>query len=276
MRKYYLENSIGERRDLQTRRELFLHLPQGMGWADNNTYADARGFFPRTDSRPVQPAPVGEFIIGGYEEYKDFVDWIFGGYELTLIYAPEETEYKIDVDIISVSKAELTKQGVLVCPFTMAAKTPWYKPTVREMVIAPPASEVGYKRYSYAYPYQYAAASLSNSVEILAAGHMPAAIYMTIAGPLTNPKISLTGTELIGTMDLSGVSIDADETLTFSTRFGSIGVWKDGVDLLEYLDLNNNNFFEIPTGETVTLTLESDSDIATTAIIQLYEYYRSV
>lgn len=276
MRKFYLENSIGERRDLQTKQDIHMRNPAGLGWSDNNTYADARGFFPRTDSRPVQPAVTGDFVIAGYDTYKELADWIHQGYDLTLVYDPNGTEYRIDVDILSLLKGEINAWGRLECPFSMAAKTPWYKPTVREMVIAPPASEVGYKRYSYAYPYQYAAASLSNSVEILAAGHMPAAIYMTIAGPLTNPKISLTGTELIGTMDLSGVSIAADETLTFSTRFGSIGVWKDGVDLLEYLDLNNNNFFEIPTGETVTLTLESDSDIATTATIQLYEYYRSV
>lgn len=106
---------------------------------------------------------------------------------------------------------------------------------------------------------------------------MPAAIYLTIPGPLTNPCITLTqdGTE-IGKMDLNGISVAGDETLIFSTRFGTIGVWRDGIDLLEYLDLNNNNFFAIPTGATVTLTLVSDSDIATTATIKLYEYYRSV
>lgn len=276
MRKYYLENSIGERKDLQTRGELFFSAPNGMGWADSNTYASAHGFFPRTSSEPAQPQPSGELIVGSYATYLALVNWIFSGYDLTLVYQPLSIEYKIDIDIISVAKPEI-KKGVLVCPVTMAAKTPWYKPTTRELVIAPPASAVGYKRYSYAYPYQYAAASLSNSVEILAAGHMPAAIYMTIPGPLTNPCItlSLDGTE-IGKMDLNGVSVASGETLIFSTRFGTIGVWKDSTDLLEYLDLNNNNFFEIPTGDTCVLTIESDSDIATTATIQLNEYYRSV
>ena len=277
MRKFYLENSIGERRDLQTKQEIHLREPAGLGWADNNTYADARGFFPRTDSRPVQPAVTGDFVIAGYATYKALADWIHQGYELTLVYDPSGTEYRIDIDILSLQKGEINAWGRLECPFAMAAKTPWYKPTTRELVIAPPASEVGYKRYSYAYPYQYAAASLSNSVEILAAGHMPAAIYMTIPGPLTNPCItlSLDGTE-IGKMDLNGVSVASGETLIFSTRFGTIGVWKDSTDLLEYLDLNNNNFFEIPTGDTCVLTIESDSDIATTATIQLNEYYRSV
>lgn len=277
MRKFYLENSIGERWDLQTKQEIHLRNPAGLGWADNNTYADARGFFPRTDSRPVQPSIAGDFVIRGYDTYKELADWLHQGHDLTLVYAPDATEYRIDVDVQSLQKGEVNSWGRLECPFMLTAKTPWYKPTTRELVIAPPSSTVGYKRYSYSYPHQYAAASLSNSVDILAAGHMPAAIYLTIPGPLTNPCVTLTqnGAE-IGKMDLDGVSVGVDETLVFSTRFGSIGVWKDGVDLLEYLDLNNNNFFAIPTGSTVTLTIKSDSDIATTATIKLYEYYRSV
>ena len=278
MRKFYLENSIGERRDLQTKQEIHMNNPAGLGWADNNVYADARGFFPRTDSRPVQPAVTGDFVIKGYDTYKELVDWLHQGYDLTLVYDPDGTEYRIDIDMLSVSKGEGNLWGWLECPFTMAAKTPWYKPTTREMEITPPVSEIGYKKYDYEYDYEYSVASLSNSVEILAAGHMPAAIYMTIGGPLVNPSITLTDSDSveIGKMDLNGVSIEDGETLIFSTRFGSIGVWQDGNDLLEYLDLNNNNFFEIPTGETVTLTLASDSDIATTATIKLYEYYRSV
>jgi hypothetical protein len=277
MRKFYLENSIGERKDLQTKQEIHLRDPAGLGWADNNVYADARGFFPRTDSRPVQPAVTGDFVIKGYDTYKELVDWIHKGYDLTLVYNPDGTEYRIDVDIQSLHKGEINSWGRLECPFVMMAKTPWYRPSTRELSIAPPSSEVGYKRYNYAYPYQYSAASLLNSVEMTASGHMQAAIYLTCPGPLTNPSVTLTlGNVVIGKMDLAGVSILSGETLIFSTRFGSIGVWKDSTDLLSYLDLNNNNFFQIPVNETVTLTIESDSDIATIATIKLYEYFRGV
>jgi hypothetical protein len=277
MRKFYLENSIGERRDLQTKQEIHLRDPAGLGWADNNTYADARGFFPRTDSRPVQPPITGDFVIKGYDTYKELVDWIHKGYDLTLVYSPDGTEYRIDVDIQSLSKGEINAWGRLECPFVMMVKTPWYKPITRELTIAPSSSTISYKKYSYAYPYHYAAASLSNSVEILAAGHMPAAIYMTCPGPLANPCVTLTlnGVE-IGKMDLSGVSIASGEVLIFSTRFGTTGVWKDATDLIDYVDLANNNFFEIPTGATVTMKLDSDTDVATTARIKVYEYYRSV
>lgn len=277
MRKFYLENSIGERKDLQTRGGLFLHLPAGLGWSDNNTYASAQGFFPRLSSEPEQPAPSGELIIGGYDEYMELVSWIFGGYDLTLVYNPNGIEYRIDVDITSVSKGEL-KNRLLVCSITMAAKTPWYKPTVKELSISPPASEAGYKRYPYSYPYQYASSSLQNSVEILAGGHMPAAIYVSCPGPLTNPAVKLYDASgaSIGVLDLDGVNVASGETLIFSTRFGNIGVWRDDTDLVEYLDLTNDNFFEIPINTACTLTLESDSDIGTTSTLKLYEYYRSV
>ena len=106
---------------------------------------------------------------------------------------------------------------------------------------------------------------------------MPAAIHLTCPGPLTNPKLTLRkGDTTVGAMDLNGISIGADENLIFSTKFGNIGVWRDDLDLVPELDLLNNNFFDIPVGQTCTLTLESDSDIQTTATIQLYEYYRSV
>ena len=87
MRQFYLENAIGERRDLQTKRECFLRAPSGLGWADANTYASAQGFFPRTFSEPSQPAPMGDFVFGGYDDYRDFVDWVHKGYDLTLVYS---------------------------------------------------------------------------------------------------------------------------------------------------------------------------------------------
>jgi hypothetical protein len=278
MRRFYLENAIGERRDLQTVREIHLRTPAGLGWADNNTYASAKGFFPRTHSEPAQPAVSGEFVINGYDVYSELVDWVFKGYDLTLVYDPAGAEYRIDVDILSLQKGEENLISRLECPFTMAAKTPWYKPIARELVIAPAGSESGYRRYTYAYTTQYAASSISSSVPISVNGHMPAAIYMTCPGLLVNPKLTLTNAngETVGVMDLSGVTFEADELLIYSTKFGNIGVWKDGVDLLADLDLNNNNFFEIPTNQSCTLTLESDSDIETTATIQIFEYYRSV
>ena len=278
MRRFYLENSIGERRDLQTAKECFLRAPSGLGWADTNAYASAQGFFPRVFSEPTQAAPVGDLVFGGYEDYRDFADWVHKGYDLTLIYSPDEIEYRIDVDLLSVQKGEINLWGRLECPFVMAAKTPWYKPTTRELVIAPPASETGYRRYTYKYTTQYAASSLVNQVEIYANGHLPAALYVVCPGPLLNPKLTLLGPagDEIGVLDLNGVSIEADEKFYYSTRFGNIGVWRDGVDLLSELDLNNNNFFDVPTGQNCTLRLESDTDIETTATIQLYEYYRSV
>lgn len=278
MREFYLENAIGERRSLQTKRECFLRAPSGLGWADTNTYASAQGFFPRTFSEPAQPAPMGDFVFGGYDDYRDFVDWVHKGYDLTLVYSPDGTEYRIDIDLLSVQKGEINLWGRLECPFVMAAKTPWYKPTTRELVIAPPASETGYRRYTYKYTTQYAASSLSNQVEISASGHLPAALYMVCPGPLSNPKLTLLGPTgaVIGLLDLTGIGIEAGEMLIYSTKFGQTGVWRDGTDLLPELDLNNNNFFDVPINQTCTLRLESDTDIETTATIQLFEYYRSV
>lgn len=117
MRRFYLQNEIGERKNLQTRGELFFSSPTGMGFANTNAYAQTGGFFTRTSAEHVQGAIAGELVFGGYAEYRALADWIFSGYELQIVYAPANDEYIADIDIVSISKGELVARRVGVPSF---------------------------------------------------------------------------------------------------------------------------------------------------------------
>lgn len=277
MRRFFLQNSLGDRRDLQTRGKLFFHAPTGLGFSDTNTYAPVEGFFVCTYREPVQGSVAGELVFGSYADYKDFADWVFSGYDLALVYAPDGIEYLCDVDIVTLSKGELAR-GVLVCPVAMSAKTPWYKATSVNMVIAPPAAEKDWSRLPFALPARFAAGRIDSALEIAPAGHMPAAIRVEAAGPLVNPRITLRDIQgqTLGLLDLAGVDIAEGETLVFSTRFGEVGVYKGDTDLLDKIDLGNNSFFSVPQNRASTLILSSASTITTAAVVRLYEYYRTV
>ncbi len=277
MRRFYLQNEIGERKNLQSRGELFFRSPTGMGFANTNAYAQTGGFFTRTSAEQVQGAIAGELVFGGYAEYRALADWIFSGYELQIVYAPANDEYIADIDIVSISKGELSR-GVLVCPVSISMKTPWYRANAVRIAIAPPESETGWATLPFALPAQLAAAGVSSAVSLSPAGHMPAAIRVEVPGELLSPCLTLKGADdaIIGKMDLQNVSIPAGGRLVFSTRHGEIGVRNGQTDLLEALDLANNNFFSVPQGKTSTLVLSASNTISAFAEVTLYEYFRTV
>ena len=277
MRRFYLQNEIGERKNLQSRGELFFRSPTGMGFANTNAYAQTGGFFTRTSAEQVQGAIAGELVFGGYAEYRALADWIFSGYELQIVYAPANDEYIADIDIVSISKGELSR-GVLVCPVSISMKTPWYRANAVRIAIAPPESETGWATLPFALPAQLAAAGVSSAVSLSPAGHMPAAIRVEVPGELLSPCLTLQGADdaIIGKMDLQNVSIPAGGRLVFSTRHGEIGVRNGQTDLLEALDLANNNFFSVPQGKTSTLVLSASNTISAFAEVTLYEYFRTV
>lgn len=282
MRKFYFENSIGERVDLQS--SIVFHAPSGLGVANESTYGRVSdGFHALTYSTLAQGNIVGELVFTtGYAGYKTFVDWVYKGYDLKLVYAPATTEYYRDIEVEYVQKTELGSGGWLVCPVSLICKSPWYKPTPIQISLAP-SSTGSYRVYNYTYDVIYPTSASANSVDITPAGHLGAALYIEVDGALESPVITLTRQsdgEVLGTIDLNGLSVDSSTTLIYSSRVGAMGIWTltGGVltDQIDYIDLADNNFFSIPAGVPCTLTLSSDTTISTIAAVQLYEYYKAV
>lgn len=285
MRKFYLENSIGERRELLSH-TLFFSSPTGLGFSYDSEYSKtANGFFSRTKSDLQQIDIVGEIVFPQdcYAAYRSFVNWICAADDLKLCYIPYgTTEFFIDIMVDSIEKTEIGEGGVLVAPINFKGLSLWYKKNPMVFTFTEPPED-NYKKYDYKYDYVYPLSFASNSIDIFVGGHGSAAIKFEGNGVLTNPCLTLTdssGAE-IGKIDLNGTSITTGEKLIISTQPHSDGVWKIGTDgtktdLIDLIDLSISDFFSIPAQTACTLTLSIDNAIETTSTVYIYEYYRSV
>ena len=89
------------------------------------------------------------------------------------------------------------------------------------------------------------------------------------------------GEEVIGRLTLDNLQVGRGEELYYSTRVADSGVYKilaDGsvVDVIEYIDLSNKNFFTLPPGKKVVMSIDSTGDTPDVAYLQFYQYYRTV
>lgn len=279
MRKFYLENSIGERKDLQLS-SFFFHTPEGLGISNRNEYENpADGFFSNVFGQTEQINIVGEIaFMGGdpYGDYKSLIDWIYGGYGLEFVYNPNGTEYFCDVDIDYIEKGEINyESGVLRCPVSFLGKTPWYKATATVFNFALDPT-IQYKKYPYTYPYVYSLSGQVGSIAVTPSGHYPAVVELTANGEMTNPSLTLVNAngDILGKMRLDSVTIASGSVLSYSSDPSNPGVWIDGIDASQYLNLEYDNFFTIPREPcTISLSFIGPSETAT---IYVKQYYRSV
>jgi hypothetical protein len=281
MRKFYLENSIGERKDLQLETSFF-ESPEGLGTTNESEYERrGNGLYSNTLREAEQINILGDlvFMDDQYANYKILIDWIFSGYDLSFVYAPSTDEYYCDIDVEYINKGQIS-EGALSCPCSFLGKTPWYAKT--PIALAFVSTATGYKKYTYAYPYKYSPSSIANVINILPAGHYPALLKLVAAGEVLNPSLTLknasTG-EVYGKLQLEDLTIAEGESLVYATGPSEFGVWKDvaGVktDLDNYLNLAYDNFFSIPVNTECLLTF-SHSGTSTTAILYVYQFYRTV
>ena len=281
MRQFWLENSIGQKIDLQDQN--FLHLPSGLGVTIEHDFGrSSDGFFTATRSELSQGNVVGELVFRqGYAGYKTLVDWLFVDYDIMLIYRPIDVDYLRDIEIEAVDKGELGTGGWLTCPVSLRCSSPWYTRLPVRIDLTPTADDS--KRYPASYPMRYALSGDINSADITAGGHIEAALSISIPGPLDAPMITLrlkSSEVILGRVNLPDIEIGADESLLFSSRHGSMGIWRvttaETIDLIDYIDLMDNNFFRLPVGVPCTLSIGSDIAITQAAAIQVFEYYKAV
>lgn len=286
MRKFYLQNSIGVRKDLQLK-SFFFNSPKGLGLSNKSNYEQlGDGFYANSFLEAEQINIVGEiaFLESAYDDFQDLIDWIYSGYDLSFIYAPDgSTEYYCDIDIDYIEKEEIDNEtGCLVCPVSFLGKTPWYKstPTNFDFEIDPNAN---YMKFDWLMESRFPRGNSYNAIDVTATGHYPSYIKLTIGGAITSPVVKLlnnaTGA-ILGQMDLTGITVETGEILMYSSVPGNSYIkvlGTDGVytDLSDSLNLAYDNFFSIPLGVSCSLKLEFTGS-PTMANISTYEYRRAV
>ena len=131
MRKFYLENELGERKPLNGEDGIFLTDPAGLGVSYGNSYADlGAGFFRRVEEKlPQGVIPCSlTFMRGAYEKYKDFADWALRAETLYLVYKPLNVAYYRRVELSYLTKTEITSGTWMEIPTAFVCLTPWYTP----------------------------------------------------------------------------------------------------------------------------------------------------
>ena len=279
MRKFYFQNDIGERIDLNGTPYL-LTSPSGLGLSYSVSQASVdKGFYKETKLDFPASQIMGDINIieDMYAEYRTLVDWLNNGHKVTFVYDPKgnNDEYYCDIQIQTLSKTEITDGNILVCTFVALARTPWYKPRAKIINIVPDAVEQS--TFDLTWDIVWSNDATAGETAVTSEGHLPAAIKATIDGALYNPKIQLLDNgNVIAEMVLGNTTINVGHVLTYSSLYTDSGVWIDGVSALSALDLANENFFRIPLGKTYTLRITSEQSVTITGSISIYDYYRSV
>lgn len=287
-RLFYLENEIGERKDLNGVENIWLKNPTGLGINTSGNFADIRkGFFSRI-SGDIEPQ--GE-IIGDlefrlendpYEDYRELVNWLSQDYELYFVYNPYgDREFYRTIEINYFTKTEKEFSGLLYVNFSFACLTPWYDFFPFDTKIDHAAA--GYKRYDFSYNYTYPASIQLGTIYNKSTGHIPAAITLEYEGTLINPSITITGVDTgteYGSCDISASLISTDK-LIYSSRYGVSKVQKESAagvitDLIGSVDISKNPFPKLPSSEYCSIVLSSSATIVNDADIKIYNYYRSV
>lgn len=291
MRRFYLEGADGQSYDLNGSRGVYATAPTGLGFTAGYSYANlSAGFFAETSANKLPQNSVAltlNFVRPRqYSRYKEFFDWLQrAARPLCLIYdTGEDQPYRRQINVSYVTKTEIGLDGLLKCPLSVTALTPWYRAAGTALSV-PSTEGSSILRYSYRYnaALRYGLDTrAAAAAEITAAGHDPASFLVRVPGPVDNPVISLRGSvsgRIYGRCSVE-TSIPVDSTLLLSTRYrDSFCVAEDEygtrTDLLNAVDLSADPFFRAPVDENSVLEIIADGAV-TGATAEINYYYRSV
>lgn len=283
MIKTTLINQSGERHELHKISVRLNHSTTGLGYSKSNDYVFIRdGFYRRVHTKQDQSEINCELcFLGDYDDQiRTTIDFIERSEELTFSYETKASERRIDVDAVRFERDDILKSFAQT-KLTLTSKTPWYEP-LPVIVLFGQNDGINAKTYTYTYPYRYRAQKEADKIDVTAGGHFDAEFTFRSTGPLENFVLEARmGEEVIGRLALDNLQVGRGEELYYSTRVADSGVYKilaDGsvIDVIEYIDLSNKNFFTLPPGKKVVMSIDSTGDTPDVAYLQFYQYYRTV
>lgn len=283
MIKTVLINQNGERHELYKISIRLNNATSGLGYSKTNDYVFIRdGFYRRIQTRQDQSEINCElcFLNNYDDQIRETMDFIEKSEELTFSYETKASERRIDVDAVRFERDDVLESFART-KLVLISKTPWYEP-LPVIVLFGQNDGINAKTYTYAYPYRYRAQKEADKIEVTAEGHFDAEFTFRSSGPLENFVLEArVDDKVIGRLALDNLQIGRGEELYYSTRVADSGVYKilaDGsvVDVIEYIDLSNKNFFTLPPGKKVVMSIDSTGDTPDVSYLQFYQYYRTV
>lgn len=277
MRKFKLQNALGESFDLM-RRDAYFQSPEGLGVEYSNRYARVGTNFIPTQNEIAQGSISGEMWFKGYAQYTEFRKHI-AKQPLKLLYTINDTTYTIDCRIGSLEKAEISNRtGLLQCAIDFDCTSLWYIRRKPEWTAA--VDVVGGKVYSYQYDYTYREA-LANQIRETNYSDMESPAIITIYGPVVDPEWRILVNGKAVSSGALTATISSGHKLVINSVDDQLEIAEydaDGTylrDLYQTVDFDKTNFMYLPSGNCV-MTFQSGDGSNVSASLELLELYETV
>lgn len=281
IRHFKLRNEYSREYDLNLPQTAFLYEPQGLGYEMEYSFMRLGYSWVRNFMKDKQAEISGSVVFTSDSPYRaaaDFLAFIRGSSKLTLVYTTDAGEFLRDVDLVKYDKTEITEGSVLQCPITLVTRGLWYSNAVTRFSVSVD-SQGDVLRYPYRFPSRFQSV-VGGSVAISNDGSVEAPFTAVFYGPIVNPSMVLiVDGEETARIDITGEA-DAGETIKYSSVDGDLYIYADDgngnqTNLVGGLNINNDNFFKIPIGES-ELKFEAETPITQPIIISMQKLFRAV
>lgn len=274
MRKYYLQNKIGERYDFQQYNKVILKNPDNLGFDFKNGYVriGTRFVVDSIDLGQKNPSFDLLFFDNYYNEYQKFAEFIFSSSDYKLVYVINNIEYLLDIDILKLTKGDADEEGMsLSVKITFACKGLYYLKKEKVHLLAAQKDE---NRFDLEWDFTFND-EIPATIDCMNNGQIPASFELEILGYCNNPTITVTNlnNNTVKTLTFN-VEIKKNEKLLFSTVEDNLYIQKESngikTNILNSIFYNENiNFFQIDVGKNL---IRIDTNIVEAKLV-LYESY---
>ena len=185
------------------------------------------------------------------------------------------SEYFRDIDISSIEKGEKGVNGLLTVPVAVNVKSLWYE--AKEIVYAID-SVTNELRWDFSWDAIFSTYDVRNIV-FDNKGHEDAPFKLELNGEVVSPVITILedGIE-VKKLDLTGLTIDSEETFIYNTRDIEQQIVKTSksgtTNLFSFLNPNFINFMKLRKGVS-TIRLEAAGEI-TSGKLTIYVQYKAI
>lgn len=277
-RKFSLTNKTGATLDLN-RKQAFLWQPAGLGWGVEAEYYDVGTSYITGNTKLTHPEPSGSMVFNGYEEYKQFLQFVqVGG--LVLGYKPLTDWYYLSCAVI-IEKGEIDHENnKLICPVTFTGLSQWYAD--REEYRKQDENPYNAKTYPYQYNTNtpsgeagYTYMTTEGKTEIHN-GAIASPMKITINGLAVNPRYTLYQNGEIVAEGHILATIQAGRKLVINSRPEQMEIAEYSADG-EYIanmysnsDFTTARLFNLPAGDS-EMYFTDDGGALGECIVEVYE-----
>ena len=254
--------------------------PSGLGYSYSSEYEQLGNTF-ITNIRKIEKEQIsGIANFKCYDNYKKLIDYIENSENLRFCYKIPCKEgickiYLKDIEIQSITKTEIQRNGVISETITFDCLSLWYEENTIEYIVEQMEDETVWD-FSWDSIFND---SNSTTIDYKNEGHEEAPVELEIGGAVTNPKIEVYIDGKLYQQVPINTNILEYEKLLYDSRenaFKIIRVKTDGTEEslfdLDIIDFENDNVIRIPKNKVCEIKLRADNAITSAKVTILPQY----